>query len=209
MTKRASATVVPLSDLVPDPANVRTHDERSKSAVAASVRELGAGRSIVVDRNGVVRAGNGTLEAAIAAGITEAVVVETDGKQLVVVKRPDWTPEQALAYAIADNRTGELSKFDYEALGIALGQLRDVQAPIIGFDEGELGMLLSADWRPKEQIAVDSYTREAPGGGAPEALTLTIEAEHAEEVAAALERETAAGATSESEALLRIVRRAG
>jgi hypothetical protein len=207
VTPGVAARVVSLDDLVPDPANLRLHPERSKDAIASSVKELGAARSIVVDKDGVVRAGNGTLEAARAAGIREAVVVETDGKQLVVVKRPDWTAEQALAYAIADNRTSDLSKFDYEALGAALQQLRDVQAPIVGFDSGELDMLLSADWRPKEQVAVDSYTRDAPGATGSKELTLVILAEHAEEIAAALQLEMTAGVTTESEALLRIVRR--
>lgn len=145
------ARVVRLADLVPDPANTRHHPQRSKEAIASSVATYGAARSIVVDSRGVVRAGNGTLEAAKAAGITDAVVVETDGRQLVVVQRPDWTPAQSLAYAIADNRTGELSEFDTEALGAALSSLvclaEESNSPGLvsgtGFSEEELRRLLS------------------------------------------------------------------
>jgi len=145
------ARVVQLSDLVPDPTNTRSHPERSKAAVAASLKELGAGRSIVVDASGVVRAGNGTLEAARAAGITEAVIVETDGKRLVVVKRPDWTPEQALAYAIADNRTSELSHFDHDALRLAMERLAQHAVDtgdrslvdVVGFNEKKLAGVLA------------------------------------------------------------------
>jgi len=148
---QAVATVVPLSDLIPDPSNIREHDERSRSAIAASVRELGAGRSVVVDAGGVVRAGNGTLEAARAAGITEAVIVETDGRRLVVVKRPDWTAEQALAYAIADNRTNELSMFNPLALQAAVTSLVEHAVAVgarplvdaIGYSEKELAGILA------------------------------------------------------------------
>jgi hypothetical protein len=159
----------------------------------------------VIDAEGIVRAGNGTLEAARAAGIEEALVIETDGRQLVVVRRPDWSAEQALAYAIADNRTGELSRFNYEALGAALASLTALDIPIVGFDQGELDMLLAADWRPQQQVPVESYTRAEP---ASEALILTVEPEHAQEIGEALRIEREAGAGSESEALLSIVRRA-
>jgi len=151
MAKAAAvnARVVKLTDLTPDPNNLRLHPERSKEAIGASVRELGAARSIVVDGQGVVRAGNGTLEAAAAAGITEAVVIETDGKQLVVVKRPDWTPEQALAYAIADNRAGELSHFDPLLLQAAMAELAQDAVT-----HGTTGLLDALGYTEKESAAL-------------------------------------------------------
>lgn len=173
MAKRATATqvkVVPLSDLVPDPANLRQHPEASSAAIAKSVGALGLGRSIVVDKDGVVRAGNGTLEAARAAGVSEAIVVETNGKQLVVVKRPDWTAEQALAYAIADNRTGELSAFDADALQAAVQSLAEHAVTVgdqsllyaTGFTEEQLALLLAEGILPP--IAVAAHTRVASNG---------------------------------------------
>ena len=101
----------------------RTHPDRSQAALAASLKEFGAARSIVTDSDGIVRAGNGTLAAAKAAGIKKATVIETDGEQVIVVRRKDLSGERALAYAIADNRTGELSHFDHEALRTAMEQL--------------------------------------------------------------------------------------
>jgi len=47
-----------------DPRNARRYPERNISAVAASLGELGAGRSIVVDREGVVIGGNAVYEKA-------------------------------------------------------------------------------------------------------------------------------------------------
>lgn len=168
MSKAATAKVVPIEDLMPDPGNARFRDARAQSAISRSMKELGAGRSVVIDADGVVRAGNGTLEAAKAAGISEALIIETDGKRLVVVKRPDWTAEQALAYAIADNKTSELSQFDPDLLKGALETLaahavETSNASLIeatGFDDAELGKVLKIG--AEETIAVSGYRRALP-----------------------------------------------
>jgi hypothetical protein len=201
-----SVAEVDIASIGLDPHNLREHGKRSVDELANSLGQFGAARSVVVDKHGIVRAGNGTLEAARNAGITKALVVETDGRQLVVVKRRDWSDEEAISYAIADNRIGELSKFNYEALGETLSKLRANEIPIVGFDAGELDMLLSAQWKPDEQIAVESYFRE-PAAAAQE-LSIQVLEEHAEEIGKALQLEMLAGAASESEALVRIVRRA-
>jgi hypothetical protein len=78
-----------LSDLTPDPRNANRGTERGRNLLKRSLQDLKAGRSILVDRNGTVIAGNKTREAAIAIGMKDAIVVETDGSQLVVVKRTD------------------------------------------------------------------------------------------------------------------------
>jgi hypothetical protein len=138
--------VVPLSELVPDSANIRTHDERNRGAISGSLKQFGAARSIVVDGNGIVRAGNGTLEAARAAGIEKALVVDVDGDQLVVVRRRDWSPTEATAYAIADNRTGDLSTWNDDELARTLAALKEEEFPVesVGFTEAELQNLLAS-----------------------------------------------------------------
>lgn len=100
-----------ISDLIPDKRNANKGTKRGAEAVEKSLRDYGAGRSVLVDRNGNVLAGNQTVKAASAAGIDEAViVVETDGSKLVVVKRTDLdlSDPKARALAIADNRASEL-----------------------------------------------------------------------------------------------------
>jgi hypothetical protein len=100
-----------LSELKPDPKNANAGTFRGKSAVERSLLDCGAGRSIVTDKNGFILAGNKTAQAAQAAGFNEEViVVETDGSQLVVVKRTDLTAtdKKAKTLAVADNRTAEL-----------------------------------------------------------------------------------------------------
>ncbi len=100
-----------VNDLMPDPSNANKGTERGRYMVEASLRETGAGRSIVVDREGRIIAGNKTLEA-WAEIDGEIEIVRTDGKKLVVVQREDLDLHdvEGLARKLAyyDNRAGEV-----------------------------------------------------------------------------------------------------
>ena len=61
---------------------------RGRKAIRASVATYGAGRSIVVDRDGEIIAGHHTADAAEAAGLKRKLV-DTTGTELVVVQRTD------------------------------------------------------------------------------------------------------------------------
>ncbi len=80
--------------------------------IEAALREVGAARSIVVDEDGVILAGNATMEAAAAAGIERVHVVDVDGETIVAVRRSGLTPEQKIKLALFDNRTAELADWD-------------------------------------------------------------------------------------------------
>ena len=109
-----------ITDLIPDAANANKGTERGRYAVEASLRETGAGRSIVVDKDGRIIAGNKTLEAwADISG--EIEIVKTDGKKLIVVQREDLdlSDVEGLARKLAyyDNRAGQLGlEWDAEQL---------------------------------------------------------------------------------------------
>ena len=150
--------VVPLADLVADPANVRRRDERANVTLDASLRRFGPARSVVVDGKGVVRAGNGTLEAAARAGVSEVLVVDPQPGQLVAVRRGDWSPSEATAYSIADNRTGELASWDQQSLAEQLRSLQseDFELASIGFEPAEIDGML-------EQLGDQVLGREADG----------------------------------------------
>lgn len=123
---------VPLASIHQDPANVRLHDERNLEVIKGSLARFGQQKPIVVDHSGTIRAGNGTYAAARALGWTEIDVVETslDGVE-------------AVAYAIADNRSSDLSSFDDEALAKLLVELREQESlPGTGFDDTDLDRLL-------------------------------------------------------------------
>jgi hypothetical protein len=110
-------TVTHIKDLTPDPANARSHNPRNVGMVERSLNEVGAARSIVIDENGVILAGNATIEAAAAAGIERVQVVDTDGETIIAVRRSGLTPEQKKRLAIYDNRTAELAAWDVDTLG--------------------------------------------------------------------------------------------
>ena len=162
--------VVKLDELVPDPANARAHGKSDQAALAASFTEFGAARSLVVDGDNVVRAGNGSLEAAKAAGVKEAIVVDADGSQLVVVRRKNWSKHQGAAYGIADNQLATLSTWNEEQLQTnmrALGEAVVADAlPVstfeaIGFAEEELAGVIG-DTQSDEGVQVSGYRRALP-----------------------------------------------
>ncbi len=119
-----------------DPSNVRTHPERNLATIKASLARFGQQKPIVVDANGICRAGNGTLEAARALGWDKIDVVRTALQGI-----------DATAYAIADNRTAELAEWDDEALAATLKQLEleEFDLESIGFNEDELAALWPDD----------------------------------------------------------------
>lgn len=107
-----------------DPSNARKHGARSQEAIKRSLRDLGAGRSIVVDADGVAIAGNGVLEQAQVLGLPVRVI-ETDGDTLIVVLRTDLATDdpRRVALALADNQLGQLSSWDEERLAAARATL--------------------------------------------------------------------------------------
>src|SRR5262245_54494409 len=105
-----------IGDLQHDPENRRTHTSRNIGMVVGALREVGAARSIVIDEDDVVLAGNGVVEAAETAGITNVRVIEADGQEIIAVRRRGLTPEQKRALAIYDNRTAELAAWDFNQL---------------------------------------------------------------------------------------------
>ena len=126
-----------------DPANANRGTDRGRELVAASLEECGAGRSILADRDGVVIAGNKTLAAAKQLGLP-VKIIETDGSELIVVRRSDLLlgeDEKARRLAYLDNRASELGlDWDTEQL------LADLQGGVdlSGiFDKAELDELLA------------------------------------------------------------------
>lgn len=105
-------TEAKLTDLTPDNTNANVGSARGTAMLERSLQEYGAGRSIVIDKNGKVIAGNKTLESAVGIGIEDALVVHTTGDQLVVVQRDDLdleTDVKALELGVADNRSSEVN----------------------------------------------------------------------------------------------------
>lgn len=104
-----------MTKYTPDPKNARRHPERNKQMIRQSLEEVGPFRSIGVDGDGVVRAGNGVYEQAQALGL-KVREVEAAPDELIAVKRPDLRGEQAERAALWDNRSNETSERDASIL---------------------------------------------------------------------------------------------
>lgn len=100
-----------------DKRNYRKHSDENKRVIKKSLKELGAGRSVLIDKNNTLIAGNGVFEQAQALGIPVRVI-DTDGTELIAVKRTDIAEgdEKRKRLALADNVASDLSDFDDDLL---------------------------------------------------------------------------------------------
>lgn len=116
---------VPIESLVLDPANARKHNDKNLEAIRGSLARFKQQKPIVVNKDNVVIAGNGTLIAARSLGLKTLKVIKTDlvGTDLV-------------AYGLADNKTAELAEWDEQILGSLLASLHKDMFDVtsIGFD---------------------------------------------------------------------------
>lgn len=109
-----------IADLKPDPRNRRLHNDPNLDAIAESLKRFGQQKPVVVTEDRIVVAGNGMLQAAKRLGweTVQAVVTDLSGADLE-------------RFAIADNRTGEMSEWDFGGL---LESLRELDGDVPGAD---------------------------------------------------------------------------
>ena len=104
--------ITSIAQLIPDDRNANKGTERGNAFIERSLREYGAGRSILLDKKGRIIAGNKTVENAAAIGMEKVQVVQTDGKRIIAVQRMDLDlakDPKARELALADNRAGDLN----------------------------------------------------------------------------------------------------
>jgi len=112
---------IKISDLTPDDKNYNKGSEFGNSLIEKSLRKFGAGRSILLDKNNRIIAGNKTIENAGAIGLDDIIVVETTGNQIVAVKRMDidLDSKQGRELALADNASAKASiNWDFETIKV-------------------------------------------------------------------------------------------
>lgn len=102
-----------MKDIKYDSKNYRTHSEKNKRIIKKSVDELGAGRSILLDSQNIIIAGNGVKE---AWGDRPVKIIETDGSELIAVKRTDLNTDdkKRQTLSLIDNHASDTSDFDNE-----------------------------------------------------------------------------------------------
>lgn len=96
-----------ISDLTFDDKNFNRHTQKGMGLLEKSLQQFGAGRSILIDKEGNVIAGNGIVEAASNVGLEDVQIVESDGTKIIAVKRTDISlnSDAGREMALADNAT--------------------------------------------------------------------------------------------------------
>ena len=102
-----------------DSKNYRVHTDKNKMIIDKSLKELGAGRSILIDSENEIIAGNGVFEQAEKQNI-KIKIVETDGTELIAVKRTDLktNDKKRKKLAVVDNHSTDTSNFDFDAINV-------------------------------------------------------------------------------------------
>ena len=119
-----SEKTINIEELVQDDHNLNKGTEAGQKLMEKSFKDLGAGRSILVDKDGRIIAGNKSQLAAMAAGIKKVRVIETQGDELIAVKRTDLSldSKEGRELAYADNLTTQVNlawdEIDLDYLGL-------------------------------------------------------------------------------------------
>ena len=135
-----------IESLVPDNKNFNKGTEYGDRLMDESLRKFGLARSIVIDKNNRIIAGNKTAEKAADIGFTDVLVVEVDGNQLVAVKRKDIDLDSAKGreLALADNATSKSNLAWDESLIEEVSQQW-------GFEPQEWGVDVSVQEEPEQE----------------------------------------------------------
>lgn len=133
-----------IKDLIYDNKNFNKGTEAGNKLIQKSFKNFGSGRSILIDKNNRIIAGNKSVENASAIGMEDVQIVESDGKRIIAVKRTDidlYSPE-GREMALADNATAKANIiFDAELV------------------EAELGEAVCEEWGVKPKITLEQIEK--------------------------------------------------
>lgn len=135
-----------LIELTPDPKNARLHSKAQIKQIASSIKVFGFNVPVLIDEAGNVIAGHGRL---LAAQQLKMQTVPT-------IRLSHLTPEQAKAFAIADNRLTEISTWDDRLLAETLKGLSecslDFSLDVTGFSVAEIDIRIGGLDKKDEEI---------------------------------------------------------
>jgi hypothetical protein len=171
--KSKQTTNIKSTELIADDKNFNKGSENGAEMIRKSFEKFGAGRSILLDKNNRIIAGNKSVE---FSGIEDVLIVESDGTQLIAVKRTDIDLDspQGREMALADNASAKANiVFDAELIEAELGEAVCV----------EWGMPQSTkdiDYSILDDDDVEEQLKDMTNG-VKKAIQIEFEAEHYEE----------------------------
>lgn len=142
--RKLAVESVPLTSVRPHPKNVRLHSQENLDAIKASLIAFGQMKPIVVWKDNLIIAGCGTHESA------RQLSWET-----IQIVRVDYLSENAaMEYLIADNKTTDMSEFDFDQLAVVMSELKAAGSSLTatGFSEEEAQTLVEGKLFTTEDI---------------------------------------------------------
>lgn len=143
-----------MSEIKLDKRNYRKHSERNKQLINKSLKDLGAGRSILIDNQNEIIAGNGVFEQARELNIP-IKIIETDGTELIAIKRNDLatSDRKRQELAVMDNSASYSSEFDLELLSedFEVSELEEIGVHVFEPSNIDIDSFFKADDSNKEK----------------------------------------------------------
>ena len=146
-----------IKDLKFDDKNFNRHTSYGMSLLEKSLRENGAGRSILLDKDNNIIAGNGVIETAGQIGLEKVKIVETTGDEIVAVKRTDLSlnSKKGRKMALADNSTARVDlEWDFENI---MSELTPEEAKEWGVEEIKTGLDSEKEIEQREPSITSSF----------------------------------------------------
>ena len=146
-----------ISELKFDDKNFNKHTEYGMSLLEKSLRENGAGRSILIDKDNNIIAGNGIIEAAGQVGLEKVKIVETNGDEIIAVKRTDISldSKKGRKMALADNSTARADlEWDFDNI---MSELTPEEAKEWGVEEIKTGLDSEKEIEQREPSITSSF----------------------------------------------------
>lgn len=122
--------MVSVADIIPYENNPRKNAD-AVQYVKNSIEQFGFKIPMVLDAENVIVCGHTRFLAAQELGMTEVPCTYAD----------DLTEEQIKAFRLADNKTAEMSVWDFERLTLELEELPDIDMAEFGFNNLQVGDL--------------------------------------------------------------------
>lgn len=133
---------IAIEKVIPYENNPRNNDN-AVDAVARSIEEFGFQQPLVLDKGNVIIVGHTRYKAAKKLGLETVPCVIAD----------NLSEEQVRAYRLADNKVGELAKWDFGLLQAEMDEVVNIDMGDFGFDMDSVDI----DWADVEELSEESY----------------------------------------------------
>lgn len=124
--------------------NAKIHTQKQINKLVSSMKQFGVVTPILIDKNFMIIAGHGRLEA----------LKKLNYSKIPVIMLENLSETQVRAYRLADNRIAEEAEYDKEILKIELSELSiadEIEIIETGFDVAEVDAIILDNYVSKEE----------------------------------------------------------